>query len=196
MRESELGRAKTCFRMMALGTLFSLLEGMLPESNSPLGGVLTLASFVLVVIAIWRLREVEEGYRRAFLVEVIGLIVLVIGTALTAWATASGLGAVALVTGAVVVTLPMISGGIFQYLFCTATGRVMEEIGAAREAVWSGWMWKLYGIRLIAGAVVSVLVLFGKAPEFLVILTSWIGFLINVLQIAYYFICSRALPEG
>lgn len=194
MNENKFSRAKTCFLMMALGAVFTLIKGQLPNSNSALGGLLSLAGAVLTLIAIWRLRAVEEGYRDAFLVEIIAVISIIAGAGMVSWAVFSGMTAMVVVVAFLVAAVPMILGAVFQYFFCTATGRVMEELGAAREAQWSGWMWKLYGVTIAFGVLAAVLALFGIAPAFLTTLLSGVTLLVGMIQIIYFFLCYKALP--
>lgn len=193
MEMSKFVKAKSSFLMMVFGALLALVQSFLP-SNSPLGSILSLVSFFLILIALWKLRPVEDGYRNAFMVEVVALIFSVAGVGLTSWAIFSGQAAMAAVIVVLIALVPMLLGAVLQYFFCTATGRVMRELGAENEAVWSGWMWKLYGASAIFGILVSVLPLMGQTPALLVDLLRWVSLLVGVIQVVYYFFCYRALP--
>lgn len=196
MRKSELGQAKACFQMMTLGTGISLINSLLPGSgsNSLLDGLLTLAAAVLTLIAIWRLRKVEYGYRKAFRVEVAGMVATVAGAVLVTWMAYAGAEGLAIGLTFLVAAIPVVSGGIFQYLFCRTTEQVMKEIGADQQALWSDWMWKIYAVYAAVALPGAILVLFQILPGSFSVALSWMGLAVNVLQIVYYFICSRALP--
>lgn len=195
MEEHKLARAKSCFLMLAIGAGFSLIQTLLPESNSLLGGILSLVSAVLILIAIWRLRAVEDGYRSAFMVEVVNLIFIIAAAGVLRMVVFSGVSGLIRAVLFLSTAVPMVLAVVFQYFFCTATGRVMTSVGAAQEAMWSGWMWKIHAISAVFAVLAYVLLSLNVAVTLLATLANWLGLLVSVLQIIYYILCWRATPE-
>lgn len=188
MEENRFARAKSCYLLMVFAEIFTLIDVFLPD-DSGLGGLVSLVVSVLALVALWRLRAVEDGYRNAFMVEIITFIFAVAGVSGASWATFSGNAVFATIMLFLMVAIPLILSAVLQYFLCTATGRVMEAAGATREAVWSGWMWKIQVGVACFGLLAVALALMGT----LSVLLNGVSLAVTVLLLIYYFRCYKAL---
>ena len=143
------------------------------------GAILAIIAFVLNLLALYGAGKLDGGYKTAFTLSIVGIVVAVIG----AFAGDGVFGTILNIISTV------ISLGILYYVVMTT----VKHLGGSDVAAKGVTVWKLNLICTVASVVLTVLVLIAPVLSVLAIIVAIVEIVASILYMIFLYKSSKAL---
>lgn len=143
------------------------------------GGILAIVAFVLNLLALNGAGKLDEGYKTAFMLSIVGIVVAIVG----AFAGSGVFGSIVSIISTVV------SLGILYYVIMTTN----KHLGNSDVAAKGLTVWKLNLICIAASVVLTLLALIIPVLAFLAVIVAIVEIVAGIMYIVYLYKASKAL---
>ena len=189
MKDEKIMIAGNGLKLMFIGEIVALFA-VVPM----VGGLAALAGGIIALVGLIKLRNSDEGYKKALIMLALVVAATIVGSIMAAVAVggtimSSGGAVGGGLPGVLVMSLAALVFGFLQtYLVCTTTSGLLRELGRDSEAAQGDLVWKLNAVSYAVSIISAIMTYAAVAlASFLGIISGIVALVAGILYIIFLY---------